>query len=169
MDGITLPIVLLAVGIVAFFLEAFVPSAGAITVVGLACTVGAIATAFVYGGPVTGMVFLLLAVVLVPASLVAAFTLLPKTAIGKRLTLKTTQAQDDGYVAQSADEAELVGQTGVAVSVLRPSGEARIGDRRYDVVTEGEMIEKDAAIEVRRVEGNRIVVREARSQSDQVQ
>lgn len=166
MEGIALPTVLLIVGVVAFFLEAFIPSGGAITVVGLGCVVGAVVTAFNQSG-LTGSVFLALAAVLVPLSLIAAFTLLPKTAIGKRLTLKLSQKQDAGYVAQNAEEEKLLGQTGVAISVLRPSGEAKIGDCRCDVVTEGEMLEKGTRIEVRRVEGNRIVVREVRSESDQ--
>ena len=164
MDGIALPIVLLAVGIVAFFLEAFIPSAGTITVVGLCCVVGAVATAFIYESTTTGIVFLFLAIILAPASLITAFSLLPKTPIGKYLTLSTSQKHDGGYVAQDPKEAELLGQTGVASSVLRPSGEARIGDCRYDVITEGEMIEKGTPIEVRRVEGNRIVVRALKSE-----
>jgi len=167
MEGIGLPIVLLVVGVVAFFLEAFIPSGGAITVVGLGCVVGAVVTAFMNQGGLTGTIFLALAVILVPASLIAAFTLLPRTAIGKRLTLRLSQKQDTGYVSQNAEEDKLLGQTGVALSMLRPSGEAKIGDRRYDVVTEGEMLEKGTPIEVRRVEGNRIVVREVKSESDQ--
>ncbi|MFH1730682.1 MAG: NfeD family protein [Planctomycetota bacterium] len=167
MEGIGLPIVLLLVGVIAFFLEAFIPSGGAITVVGLGCVVGAIVTAFTNQGALTGTVFLALATVLVPVSLIAAFALLPRTAIGKRLTLKMSQKQSAGYVSQNADEQALLGQTGVAVSMLRPSGEAKIGDRRYDVVTEGEMLAKGTPIEVRRVEGNRIVVREVKSESDQ--
>ena len=167
MDGIALPITLLAIGVVAFFLEAFIPSAGTITVVGLCCVVGAVTTAFLYESPTTGIVFLFLAIVLVPASLVVAFTLLPKTPIGRRLTLRTSQKQEGGYVAQNAEEAELAGQTGTAISVLRPSGEAKIGDCRYDVMTEGEMIEKGTPIEVRRVEGNRIVVRALKSEPEE--
>lgn len=167
MEGIGLPIVLLVVGVVAFFLEAFIPSGGAITVVGLGCVVGAVVTAFMNQGGLTGTIFLALAVILVPVSLIAAFTMLPRTAIGKRLTLRLSQKQSAGYVSQNAEEDKLLGQTGVAISVLRPSGEAKIGDRRYDVVTEGEMIEKGTPIEVRRVEGNRIVVREVKSESDQ--
>jgi len=73
--------------------------------------------------------------------------------------LRTAQKKDAGYVAQNKEEAQLLGKMGVAVSMLRPSGEAKIDGRRYDVMTEGEMIEKDTPIEVRRVEGNRIVVR----------
>jgi membrane-bound serine protease (ClpP class) len=164
MDGIAIPIVLLSAGIVAFFLEAFIPSVGSLTIAGACCVLGAIVTGFMHGeDPTTGFIFLFLAIVLVPATLVTAFTLLPKTSIGRRLMLTTSEKQEGGYVAQNADEAELLGQTGTSISVLRPSGKAKIGDRRYDVMTEGEMIEEDTPIEVRRVEGNRIVVRKVRS------
>ena len=165
MDGSSIPLLLLAVGIVAFFLEAFIPSGGIISVFASGCVIAAIAVAFVRGGPTTGVIFVCAAVILVPVALVSAFLLLPKTPIGRRLVLKSRQHADQGYVAQDRKEAELVGETGVALSPLRPSGEARIGDRRYDVVTEGEMIERGAAIEVRHVEGNRIVVREVREKS----
>jgi membrane-bound serine protease (ClpP class) len=168
MDGIALPILLLVIGVIAFFLEAFIPSSGLITVIGLGCVIGSVATAFGVGeGSTTGLVFLALAVILAPASLIAAFTLLPKTPIGKRLMLRTSQKKDAGYVAQSKEEAELLGKSGVTVSMLRPSGEAKIDGRRYDVMTEGEMIEKDTPVEVRRVEGNRIVVRAQRPDAEE--
>jgi membrane-bound serine protease (ClpP class) len=54
---------------------------------------------------------------------------------------------------------ELVGQTGTALSHLRPSGSAVINGQRVDVVTEGSMIEKGSDIKVVAVEGLRVVVR----------
>lgn len=54
---------------------------------------------------------------------------------------------------------ELVGQTGVAQTNLRPSGAALINGRRIDVVTEGPMIERGAPIKVVAVEGIKVVVR----------
>ena len=59
-----------------------------------------------------------------------------------------------------ADSA-LIGQIGGAVSVLRPSGKARIGDNLVDVVSDGAFISPGAAVEVVRVEGNRVFVRES--------
>lgn len=163
---ITVPTVLLALGVVAFFLEVFVPSGGVITVVGLGCVGIAVGMAFTRSGAETGMVFLGAAIVLVPAALVAAFVLLPRTRIGKRLTLSTSETAEAGYVAQDIRERQLVGRTGVAISPLRPSGEARIDDQRYDVITSGEMIEKGTEIVVSEVSGNRIVVRKARSKTE---
>jgi len=163
--GMSVPVILLTLSVLAFFMEAFVPSGGIITVVGLACVIAAIAVAFNRSGTQTGVIFLGISILLVPASLIAAFMLLPRTPLGKRLTLRSAQHPETGYVAQDLREEQLVGETGVAISMLRPSGEARIGDRRYDVVTQGEMIEKGTPVEVREVSGNRIVVRQVRSDS----
>lgn len=161
MEGLGLPVILLALGMAAFFLEAFVPSGGLISVAALACVIGSVVFAFNRLEMMPAVVFTGAAIILAPTALISAFLLLPKTSIGRRLTLRSAQAPGTGYVAQDINEDKLVGQKGVALSPLRPSGEARIGDRRYDVITEGEMIENGTPIEVRSVGGNRIVVRAA--------
>jgi len=167
MDGIALPIILLAIGVAAFFLEVFVPSGGLISVVGIAAIIGSVYMAFANHGSTTGTVFLGLAAILSPAVLVAGFYLLPRTAIGRKLMLAKNQSAATGYVAQDPKEDALVGKTGVTISTLRPSGEARIDDRKYDVITEGEMIDEGSRIEVYHVSGNRIVVRRATTSQEQ--
>ena len=57
--------------------------------------------------------------------------------------------------------ASMLGQVGVATSMLRPAGMARIGDAYVDVVTEGDFIEPGTPIQVIEVEGTRIVVKKA--------
>lgn len=59
-----------------------------------------------------------------------------------------------------------VGDQGVALSVLRPAGKARIRDQVHDVVTEGDMVEKGTPIEVIDVSGNHVVVRKLDSGGD---
>lgn len=54
----------------------------------------------------------------------------------------------------------LIGQRGLALSILRPSGKAQFGDRLVDVVSEGPFIEVGSQIQVIEVNGNRVVVRE---------
>lgn len=51
-----------------------------------------------------------------------------------------------------------VGRMGEAITPLRPTGTARFGRTRMDVVTQGEFIEKGARIRVIRTSHNRIVV-----------
>jgi membrane-bound ClpP family serine protease len=53
----------------------------------------------------------------------------------------------------------LVGQSGVAVTQLTPSGKARIDDQMLDVLSEGDVIPRGAKIVVVATQGNRIVVR----------
>lgn len=55
----------------------------------------------------------------------------------------------------------LVGQRGVAVTMLRPSGKVRIGDQLSDAVTAGGFIAPGDAVEVADVVSNRLVVRPA--------
>lgn len=52
-----------------------------------------------------------------------------------------------------------VGLQGVAESDLRPSGKAMLEGRLFDVITEGDYVEAGRAVEVLRIEGNRIIVR----------
>lgn len=54
---------------------------------------------------------------------------------------------------------DMVGQEGVALTPLRPAGTIRIGDRKVDVVSEGEVIDPNTRVRVVEVKGNRVVVR----------
>jgi len=58
-------------------------------------------------------------------------------------------------------DSNLLGQMGGSVSVLRPSGKARFGDNIVDVVSDGPFINPGTSVEVVRVEGNRVFVRES--------
>jgi len=61
--------------------------------------------------------------------------------------------------AQSEDVRMLhVGNSGVAMTFLRPTGKARFGNEMHDVLTEGEFIEKDTPLVVAAIKGNRIIV-----------
>ena len=53
----------------------------------------------------------------------------------------------------------LVGQVGVAITPLRPTGRAEFGDRQVDVLTEGDFLEKGAVLEVIEVKGRQVVVK----------
>ena len=93
------------------------------------------------------------------------FKIFPRTSVGKQVILQESEAQEDGYVAQKMERGELIGQTGVTLTWLHPSGTAIFDGRRFDVVTEGEVIEKDREVEVIDVEGMRIVVREIKKEA----
>lgn len=57
------------------------------------------------------------------------------------------------------DYRDLLHQVGITRTPLLPSGKALIGNRLVDVISDGEVIEKDSRIRVIEVTGNRVVVR----------
>ena len=57
-------------------------------------------------------------------------------------------------------DAVSIGDTGVSITMLRPSGKARFDNRTLDVISEGPFISAEANLEVIAMTGNRIVVRE---------
>jgi len=56
------------------------------------------------------------------------------------------------------DYSYLVGRKGETLSTLRPSGTAIIDGKRYDVVADGDYVEKGTPVKVSAVDGTRIIV-----------
>ncbi len=77
----------------------------------------------------------------------------------QRFTLRKSLTTADGYSSAREELKELLGQEGTALTTLRPSGMAIFDGDRVDVVTAGEMVDKDARVKVIEVEGNRVVVK----------
>jgi membrane-bound serine protease (ClpP class) len=94
------------------------------------------------------------------AALVFLRFVLPRFSIGRQGPFLTTDLKQAH--ADSTETAKVhAGDRGVALSYLRPSGKALIHDDLFDVVTEGEFMEKDTPIVVSAVKGNRIIVTRA--------
>ena len=100
-----------------------------------------------------------------------ALWLLPNTRLGGIFTLTTRlsdsnspqSADDPGQAKLTSDLSHLAGEHGVAITDLRPAGTARFGLERTDVVTEGGYVSRGSDIEVLRVDGSRVTVREVES------
>ena len=58
---------------------------------------------------------------------------------------------------------DLVGTRGTTTTQLTPCGKARFGDLLVDVIADGEVIDRGAAIEVVEVRGSRVLVKEVES------
>ena len=77
-----------------------------------------------------------------------------------RIVLRDATDTESGYVS-NANRLELIGRKARTVTALRPSGTAEIDGEFLDVVSEGRFIGKDQQVKITKVEGSRIVVREA--------
>jgi membrane-bound serine protease (ClpP class) len=77
--------------------------------------------------------------------------------IFKKSILNYSELKEHGYVGVT-DKSSLVGQEGVTVTDLHPTGTVLIEGKRIDVVTQGSYIEKDVQVKVTQVTGNQVVV-----------
>jgi membrane-bound serine protease (ClpP class) len=103
-------------------------------------------------------VSLLIAVV----AAVALLRVLPRLPFGRQLVLDTGLTALTGWASPPESDRQWLGKRGTTVSPLRPAGIADLEGERVDVVSQGEWIDAGSPIEVIRVEGNRIVVRQVR-------
>lgn len=81
---------------------------------------------------------------------------LPRSPIGKALSLSQK------LTGRNKDESKWApGMNGSALSELRPAGKALINGERVDVIADnGTWVQHDAPIEITKVQGNRIYVKE---------
>jgi membrane-bound serine protease (ClpP class) len=82
---------------------------------------------------------------------------LPKSERHLGILLKAATTKDEGYISGDV-RSDLVGTVGTAVVDLRPSGTARFGDQRLDVVSDGGFVTKGQRVRVVRAEAYRLVV-----------
>jgi len=77
---------------------------------------------------------------------------LTETKAFRRIALTDTQKSSHGY-SVNVNAKELIGKTGIAHTVLRPSGKVMIDDQVYDAFTRGDYVQKGDSIEVIATEG----------------
>ena len=159
-------LVVLGVALIGF--ELFVmPGFGVAGVAGIMALVAGLGMALV-GAGATGAVIIgalgrvAISILLALGGGLALLRFLPRMPFGRRLVLETEMRAEAGYSSEPAADHHTLGRTGTALSPLRPSGVAELDGSRVDVVSDGRFIDAGAAVEVIRVDGNRIVVRELR-------
>lgn len=174
-------LVLVISGLILLAIEIFIiPGFGYIGISGILCIVAGCAMAVIpalpdapkmpglkisfwetYATPAILNLGLTAIVVAVGAVIAAKF--LPKTTAYNALVLQSGLNVDNGYVSVDINARRaLLGQTGTAYTVLRPSGTAVINGKRLDVISNGDLIPKGTTITVISVDGNSIVVEECR-------
>ena len=76
----------------------------------------------------------------------------------KRIALQTVQNRSEGYTSNFKQES-MIGKTGTAYTVLRPSGKVMIEGSLFDASTRGDYIEKNDKIKVINDEGTSLKVK----------
>ena len=153
-DGPALLIALFVVGFLLIAAEVFLPGL-ILGTIGFLCLVASVVLVYVQYGTAAGLTATFVVGGLSLVGFVVWLFVFPHTFIGRRLMLRTRQPAD--HTAE--EHRTLVGETGEALTPLRPAGTARIGGKRVDVTAVGEFLESGAAIIVVAADGMRVAVR----------
>jgi membrane-bound serine protease (ClpP class) len=169
-------LIIFIAGLVLIMVELFaIPGFGVAGVAGIIAVITGLTLSMVdnvvfedsnFTGEGLGMLMRSLSLVLVSsllgliASLWAANKLLTTTAFSN-LSLKSEQQVTDGFIGVETAQTDLVGESGIAHTVLRPSGRVKINDKLYDAMSEFGFIEKGDAIKVTRYETGQVYVTKA--------
>jgi membrane-bound serine protease (ClpP class) len=157
-------ILLLGLGLLALAVEVFIiPGFGITGVLGILAIVGSMVLAMIGAAPTSGDVAQALAVLGASLFITAAVTYawirhLPNSGRFRGLLLQGAVHRSEGFVSAPSRK-DLLGLDGVAVTDLRPSGTARVGEERLDVVTEGSFIPAGTPVRIVQSDGYRHVVR----------
>ena len=143
---------LILAGAVLLLLETVLPGLVA-GVLGLICLVSGVVMGYASFGMRTGNLLSLAVLAGLVLGALCWLKYFPESRVAKLFVSQRTIGE------LGVEQPELLNQTGVASTNLRPSGAALINGRRVDVVTEGAMIERGATIKVVAIEGLRVVVR----------
>ena len=150
-------LILLLAGLCIMALELFVPSAGMLGILAGCIIVTSVVMAFMTDS-FTGMIFLMVALLVIPTMLFLMIKVWPHTPIGKRLLTDDETLTDVLPKGEFYNRGELAGKLGVAKSKMLPSGQVVIEGQKYDAVSDGFAIEAGDKIKVVSVRENRIYV-----------
>ncbi|MGE7982500.1 NfeD family protein [Solibacillus sp. NPDC093137] len=150
-------VIIFVIGLILLIAELFVPG-GIIGIIGGALMIGSLLFA---GESFVHMAYsILIAMIIAGIGMVILMKFFGKKLhMFNRLVLRDATTTEEGYVSNK-NRIELIGKTGQAITPLRPSGTVIVDQDRLDVVTQGGYIDAGKTVEVVKVEGSRIVVRE---------
>ncbi len=154
---IFIPIALILLGISFILFEVYlVPGFNVVGVIGLLIIVFGVGYGFSEMGMVGGALYLLGAV----GGVIGTFIWLWKSGAWDRFILATNLRRDDNLIArESEDRARYLGEAGIAITPLRPTGIVEIEGRRIEVMTEGEFIAAGSDVRVVAMDRRRYFVR----------
>ena len=151
-----LEVLLFLIGLILLVIEVFVPGFGIFGISGAACIL--LSLFLTLGADMGALNIMAGGVAVAIVGFLVILKYLPSSKLWNKLVLKDSEKTEVGYTS-SEDLTLLVGQIGIVLTFLRPSGTVEIADKVYDVVSEGRFIQPGAKVRVLSVNGNRIVVR----------
>lgn len=136
-------------------LEAFIPGFGVAGISGAVLEMAALWATWCLHGVGAALIGLAAVLVLIGLAVFLSY----RSAMNGRLSKSPLVLRDTEGTAQAADKAAWAGKSGVAVTALRPMGEAEIAGTRLNVTSAGEFIAKGTEVTVTGTENGKLTVR----------
>lgn len=174
--------ILLAVGVAVALLELFIPSGGLLALTAAAALVGSVACFWVHDAA-WGVGALLLYLAGSPVAILVGLKIWTHTPLARRMVLGDGRADDDEHEWDRSPRAQepadqvirvgvgasgsrmpleaLLGQTGTALTPMRPVGFIRVAGERIEAHAESGMIDTGTRVTVVECDGARVIVRPA--------
>ena len=150
-------IILFAIGLLLLLAEIFfIPGFGLAGIGGITAILASIFLTF--GNIIQATYSILIAL---SVSIIGFFLLIkyiPSTRTWRKFVLSTEQKKELGYTVGTRNLKRLIGEKGITITPLRPSGLAEVQGKKLNVLTRGEYVDVNTKIEIVNVEGNKIVV-----------
>jgi membrane-bound ClpP family serine protease len=140
-------LILLGAALVILVIDLFIPSAGMLAILSVTIAGAGIVCLFRHDN-LWGLVGLLFVVIGWPLALYMGFKIMPQTAIGKKLILGSNQDDEERPAEQASPLLQLIGSEGTVITDLRPIGVIRIGDKKFDALSESTLIRAGATVKV---------------------
>ena len=149
------PIVLQLIGVAVVIAEIILPSGGLLSLLAAGVFGYSLYLVFQDLSTTVGIAFVVADCITIPVLIVVGIKMLAKSPV----TLSTELSSKLGVSSQAPELTQYLGREGRALTDLHPAGTAMIDGKRLDVVSRGEYIERDSALLVVDVSGNRVVVK----------
>jgi membrane-bound serine protease (ClpP class) len=157
-DDIWVPLALFVAGAVFALVEVFIiPGLGVFGVLSMISFAGL--SVLLMDSPQVGLGIFSLSIVLSMVCGLVLMKFLPKFFVTRKFLVLEPPTSENTPKKVPIAPAVSVGDVGEAASTLRPIGTAVFGGKRLEVMSEGEFLKKGQAVEVVRVEAQKVVVK----------
>ena len=158
MDPLYLALLLYIAALAMAMVDLFVPSGGMLLVLATLAALAAVLFGFRSGNTV-GMGMLTLVIATVPVFVFLAIKIWPHTPLGRRIILNLPTSEITPVNVEADPLQELVGCVLLAETAFLPTGQLRVGHRRFNAMAESSFIEAGSHVRVLSVHERNLVVR----------
>lgn len=144
--------------------EIFVPSGGLISICAMACLIGGVAIFFRHSAR-AGWLGIITALIMIPAVVIIAYKIFPKTRFGKSVTLTPPERDAGDAIPDTAELKEMLGKEGLVITPLRPVGTCDFSGQRVECVAESGYVDKGKTVKVINVQSTQLTVRPVKHES----